>query len=64
VPRGADGRTDHLAAEVTDNPVSPADLTATISHLLGTDPHAVLRDGRGRLYPLSQGRPITALLPG
>ncbi|MBC7820947.1 MAG: DUF1501 domain-containing protein, partial [Planctomycetaceae bacterium] len=39
LPRGAVyGKTDRHAAEVVENRVSPADLTATIFHLLGVDP--------------------------
>jgi hypothetical protein len=56
------GRTDRLAAEVTDDPVSPADRTATIFHLLGVDAHAVIHDPQGRAYPLSEGRPIRPLV--
>jgi len=63
VPGGlVHGRTDRLAAEVTEHPVSPADLTATVFHLLGVDPHAAVRDGQGRPFPLSEGRPVRALL--
>jgi hypothetical protein len=34
---GRTPRIDRLAAEVTEDPVSPADLTATIFHGLGVD---------------------------
>ena len=56
------GRTDRHAAEVTENPVSPADLTATIFHLLGLDPRSTLHDSQGRPFALSEGQPIAALL--
>ncbi len=56
------GRTDRHAAEVTDHPVSPADLTATIFDLLGADPAATIHDAQGRPHRLSEGRPIRALL--
>jgi hypothetical protein len=56
------GRTDATAAEVTDSPVSPADLTATIFHLLGIDPHAVIHDPQGRPYLLAEGQPVRSLL--
>jgi hypothetical protein len=56
------GCTDRRAAEVTDQPVSPADLTATIFHLLGVDPHATIQDPQGQPHPLSEGQPIRALL--
>lgn len=56
------GRTDSRAAEVTEDPVTPADLTATIFHLFGVDPRATVRDPAGVSYPLSEGRPIRALV--
>jgi hypothetical protein len=63
LPAGAViGRTDRHAAEVTDTPVSPADLTATIPHLLGVDPHATIHDAQGRPHRLSEGAPVRALL--
>jgi hypothetical protein len=63
VPAGLiHGRTDRQAAEVTDDPVTPADLTATIFHLLGVDPHSIVHDTQGRTFALSEGRPIAALL--
>jgi hypothetical protein len=58
------GRTDRHAAEVTEHPVSPADLTATIFHLLGVDPRTPIPDPQGRPFTLSEGRPITELLRG
>src|SRR5438477_604866 len=49
VPGGlVHGRTDRNAAEVTEDPVSPADLTATILHLLGVEPRSTVRDPQGR----------------
>jgi uncharacterized protein (DUF1501 family) len=63
VPGGAVyGRTDAIAAEVTEHPVSPADVTATIVAALGVDPAIPLRDERGASLPLSAGRPIRALV--
>jgi hypothetical protein len=63
VPGGAIlGRTDRHAAEVVEDPFSPADLTATVCHLLGVDPGSTLRDRTGRPHLLSEGRPIPALL--
>jgi arylsulfatase A-like enzyme len=56
------GKTDGWAAEVTENPVSPADVIATIFQLLGLDPRASIHDAGGRPYPLSEGEPIRALL--
>jgi hypothetical protein len=63
VPGGlVHGRTDRRAAEVRQDPVSPADLTATVFHLLGVDPRGELRGPLGRPFPLTEGRPIEALL--
>lgn len=56
------GKTDSWAAEVTENPVSPADVTATIFHLLGLNPHQEVQDAAGRPYPLSDGEPIRGIL--
>ena len=62
VPGGAVlGRTDRHAAHVTDQPCSPADLTATIFGKLGIDPRATVRDPQGRPFALSEGEPIRAL---
>ena len=63
VPGGAVyGRTDATASEVTENPVSPADITATILHALGVDPRTRIHDPGGRPYRLSEGTPIRALV--
>jgi hypothetical protein len=63
VPGGlVHGRTDRLAAEVTDAPVTPADLTATVLTALGVDPREVVRDAAGRPFHLSEGTPVKALL--
>jgi arylsulfatase A-like enzyme len=56
------GRTDARAAHVIEDPVSPADLSATIFRALGVDPHSVLPGGEGRPFVLSEGEPIAALL--
>jgi hypothetical protein len=63
VPGGAvHGRTDAKAAHVTEAPVTPADLTASIFHLLGVDPHTTMKDGLGRPFHLSEGEVIKPLL--
>ncbi|RLT11342.1 MAG: DUF1501 domain-containing protein [Planctomycetota bacterium] len=46
------GATDAHAAEVTDHPLSPKDMLATMYHLLGIDPHATLPDRVGRPQPM------------
>lgn len=55
------GKTDRQAAHVVESPVSPADLTATIFSTLGVDPASEIRDSRGKVFPLSQGRPVMRL---
>ena len=42
------GKTDKIGGTVTDQPVSPKDLLATVYHLLGYDPETILRDRTGR----------------
>jgi uncharacterized protein (DUF1501 family) len=56
------GRTDGMAAEVVADPVAPADLTATMLHLLGVDPAGSVRDAQGRAHIISEGTPIRALI--
>lgn len=46
------GKTDSIAGEVVDRPVSPKALLATMYHLLGIDPHTLLKDHSGREIPL------------
>jgi hypothetical protein len=59
LPAGAVfGRTDRHAAAVEEEPVSPADLTATIFDMLGVDPATRLAGPGGKAYPLSTGRPL------
>jgi len=55
------GRSDHLAAYPAADPVSPADLTATIYHALGVPPETTLQDREGRPAVLTEGRPLSAL---
>jgi hypothetical protein len=55
------GRSDRLAAYPAADPVSPADLTATVYHALGIPPGATLQDREGRPSALTEGRPLSAL---
>jgi hypothetical protein len=50
------GRSDRFAAYPAADPITPQDLTATILLALGVNPHAQVRDGFGRLVPLSTGQ--------
>ena len=54
------GATDRFAEYVTDNPVSPADFTATIFDALGIPPRATVPAG-GAPHQLSNGRPLIDL---
>ena len=55
------GRTDDTASYVTDDPVSPADLTATIFRALGVDPRTPMWTPAGTTLPLSSGRAVDGL---
>jgi hypothetical protein len=46
------GKTDRIAGDVTERPVSPKDVLATAYHLLGIDPGTTLTDRTGRPLPL------------
>jgi hypothetical protein len=57
------GRSDRIAAHVTEGPVSPQDLLATVYQLCGVEADAQIHDALGR--PLSlygEGEPIRAIL--
>lgn len=56
------GSSDRTAAYPSTNPVSPADLAATIYHCLGIDPRAHVADQQGRPLVVCPGSPIRALL--
>jgi uncharacterized protein (DUF1501 family) len=63
VPGGrAVGATDRLAAQPSELPIIPADLTATLLHLLGVPEGLEVRDRTGRPLPVCTGKPVTALL--
>lgn len=46
------GSSDKIGGDVRETPVSPKDLLATSLHLLGIDPHSLMRDLEGRPHPL------------
>jgi hypothetical protein len=56
------GSSDRRAAYPSTNPVSPADLAATIYHCLGIDPRTAVIDQQGRPLVIATGKPIHALL--
>lgn len=49
------GATDPHAAYPVSHLVRPADLVATITHLLGIDPHMTVNDRIGRPIPIAHG---------
>ena len=57
------GRTDRHGGTVTERPVSPKDVLATVYHLLGIDPETLLTDRTGRPMALvPDGQVITDML--
>jgi hypothetical protein len=57
------GRTDKIAGDVTERPISPKEVLATAYHLLGIDPETTLTDRTGRPIPLvAEGRVIPDVL--
>jgi hypothetical protein len=50
------GASDKIASEPVTDAVSPADLSATIYHLMGLDPASVIYDPLGRPLPISEGQ--------
>lgn len=56
------GKTDKIGGTVTDQPVSPKDILATVYHLLGYERETVLRDKVNRPFPLlPQGNVVREL---
>jgi hypothetical protein len=55
------GASDRFAAYPATDPVTPADLAATIFWRFGLDPASEIRDAQNRPYRLADGEPITAL---
>lgn len=56
------GASDRLGAYPADHAVTPADLTATILHLLGVDPELDLRDQSGRPHRACEGSPVFGMI--
>jgi hypothetical protein len=54
------GRTDRIGGTVTERPVSPKDILATVYHLLGIDPETLLTDRIGRPLPLVPDASVVA----
>ena len=56
------GSSDRAAAYPSTNPVSPADIAATIYHCLGIDPRGEMIDQQGRPMTVSRGEVVKGLL--
>src|SRR5262249_5065159 len=56
------GASDRYAAYPASNPTKPADLAATVYHLLGVDAHTQITDRLGRPQTLCEGEVIRAIL--
>jgi hypothetical protein len=56
------GASDRIAGHPTTPPYHPADLAATVYHLLGVPPDTQVRDPAGRPHALVVGRKIDPLL--
>jgi uncharacterized protein (DUF1501 family) len=56
------GSSDRSAAYPSTNPVSPADIAATIYHCLGIDPREKVTDQEGRPFVIGTGKPIDGVL--
>jgi len=56
------GASDKHAAYPTDDPVDPADIQATVYHLLGLDLHQTIRDLTGRPWPITAGKVVSKLI--
>lgn len=56
------GATDEQAAEVTDRPITPADMTATVLQAMGIDHQTVLHTPLGRpIHLVDDGAPVHEL---
>jgi hypothetical protein len=56
------GSSDRIGAYPAANPVRPEDISATLYHLLGLDPHTEMRDALNRPLPLSTGTVIEEIV--
>jgi hypothetical protein len=58
------GRTDAKGGEVTDFPISPADVIATLLAALGANPRAEVHDRQGRPFAACDGTPVDRIYTG
>ena len=55
------GKSDRIAAYPAEDPVSPADLAATVYHALGIKPDMSMSDREGRVASLTEGSPVLSV---
>jgi hypothetical protein len=55
------GASDKIGAHPANNPVSPADLTATMYYAMGIDPTTEIHDPAGRPLKIADGTPLRQL---
>ena len=58
------GKSDKIASEPVADPVTPAQVAATLYHLLGLDPHTEIRDQLDRPFPIADAQPLHRFLAG
>lgn len=58
------GASDNKGSEVTESPVHPADILATLWHHLGLSPQTMIEDRLGRPHWISDGKIIHSILTG
>src|SRR5207244_13336851 len=58
------GASDRIGAYPAADPVTPADLTATVFWRFGIDPATEVRDQTNRPYRLAEGDPLQKLFAG
>lgn len=56
------GASDKNGAYPATAPITGGDLTATLFHLLGIDPHDMFHDNLNRPHPITKGDPIAGML--
>ena len=61
-PGEVNGKTDELSAYPAAQKVGPWDLGATLLHLAGVDPQALVTDRQGQLRRICRGSVIQELL--
>lgn len=58
------GRTDAIAGDVVETPISPKDMQATAYHLLGFDESVTIPDQQGRPHPIAGNGRVSQELIG